>query len=422
MTIALRDYQEAIALQACGLMQAHGVAYLAMEVRTGKTFTAMEACSMYGAESVLFITKLGAISSIRADYDTFSRMKMNYEPVNGLGGPYKIEFVNWESLHKVRDTFDVVVMDEAHGLGQYPKPSVRATEARRVCSTAKAVLMLSGTPSPESTVQLFHQFWAAGRGPWQDYKTFYAWHKDFGDPWVKYINGFNVRQYDRCKPGVLEQAQAYMISWTQGEAGFTCEVQEEVMTVPMPDHIATAIRLIRKDELFRTRDGRMVVADTAVKKMQKVHQLCGGTVICEDGTRIVADKSKAMHIKAAFKGQRIAVFYKFQAEREALEAVFGPGHDDAQAFNASTGQAHIFLQIQSGREGVNLSTADALIMYNIDFAAVSYWQARARMQTMNRAEPARVVWLQYEGGIEARILEAVHAKKDYTLQHFKQYE
>jgi hypothetical protein len=42
------------------------------------------------------------------------------------------------------------------------------------------------------------------------------------------------------------------------------------------------------------------------------------------------------------------------------------------------------MQIVAGREGVNLSTADALVFYNIDFSATSYWQARARLQTKDR--------------------------------------
>jgi hypothetical protein len=32
---------------------------------------------------------------------------------------------------------------------------------------------------------------------------------------------------------------------------------------------------------------------------------------------------------------------------------------------------------------------------------------------------ALVIWLQYQGGIEAKILAAVHDKKDYTLQHYR---
>jgi hypothetical protein len=128
---------------------------------------------------------------------------------------------------------------------------------------------------------------------------------------------------------------------------------------------------------------------------------------------------KAEWIKANFAGRRVAVFYKYIAERIALEQVLGPGCETPEQFNQTHGPAQIFLQIQSGREGVNLSTADALVMYNIDFAAVSYWQARARMQTFDRAEPAQVIWLMFEGGIEQQIYAAVMDKKDYTTAHYK---
>jgi len=77
-------------------------------------------------------------------------------------------------------------------------------------------------------------------------------------------------------------------------------------------------------------------------------------------------------------------------------------------------------QISSGREGINLSTAEALIMLNIDFSAVSYWQARARMQSKDREEPCKVIWLFSEGGIEERVYKMVKQKKDYTLSYFKQ--
>ena len=76
-------------------------------------------------------------------------------------------------------------------------------------------------------------------------------------------------------------------------------------------------------------------------------------------------------------------------------------------------------QIQSGREGINLSTADCLIMYNIDFSAVSYWQARARLQTKDRAAPAIVFWIFTDGGIEEKIYNVVQSKKDFTLNHYK---
>jgi SNF2 family DNA or RNA helicase len=98
--------------------------------------------------------------------------------------------------------------------------------------------------------------------------------------------------------------------------------------------------------------------------------------------------------------------------------VFGSVFDDPQAFNEA--ESGVFIsQIVSGREGINLSTADALVFYNIDFSATSYWQSRARIQTKNRTKDAQIYWIFAEGGIEDKIYKAVMDKKDYTLSHFK---
>lgn len=411
----LRDYQNDIAGRAAEMLRLRGVCYLSMQVRTGKTFTAMHACSLYGAKRVLFVSKLKALGSI----------KMDYQVMQGAGAGYSIEFANWESLHKVThpaDGWDVVILDEAHGMGQYPKPAQRVLAVRRIQS--RAWLLLSGTPSPETSVQLFHQFHAIRRGPWMDYPNFYKWFADYGDKWQKYINGFQVNQYNRAKDNarVLADVAPYMITWTQVEAGFKAEVQERIVKLPMPAAIAWGIRGIRKDGLLRTREGLTVIADTPVKELGKVHQLCGGTIIYGEEKAegvIVADVSKAKWIEREYGARRVAVFYKYKGELQALDQVLGKGCETPEAFNAAQGAARIYLQIASGREGVNVSTADALVMYNIDFAAVSYWQARARIQTFDRSEPALVVWLMFDGGIEEKIYAAVMEKKDYTLQHYR---
>ena len=78
----------------------------------------------------------------------------------------------------------------------------------------------------------------------------------------------------------------------------------------------------------------------------------------------------------------------------------------------------IALQIVSGREGISLKNAKALVYYNIDFSATSYWQSRDRMTTKERLE-SDVYWIFAEGGIEKDIYKAVIKKKDYTLSHFK---
>ena len=89
---------------------------------------------------------------------------------------------------------------------------------------------------------------------------------------------------------------------------------------------------------------------------------------------------------------------------------------DLEEFN--TTDKTIALQIVSGREGISLSKADFLIMFNIDFSATSYWQSRDRMTTKGRTFN-KVYWIFSENGIESAIYKAVSNKKNYTLSHFK---
>ena len=53
----LRDYQIDIANQGLKIIQEKRIVYLAMQVRTGKTLTALKIAELFGAKNVLFLTK-----------------------------------------------------------------------------------------------------------------------------------------------------------------------------------------------------------------------------------------------------------------------------------------------------------------------------------------------------------------------------
>jgi hypothetical protein len=150
--------------------------------------------------------------------------------------------------------------------------------------------------------------------------------------------------------------------------------------------------------------------------MQKVHQICSGTVKKDDGNAIIFDDTKANFIKERFKNQKIAIFYKFKAEFEALKLVYeGSITDNLEEFYNT--DKSIALQIVSGREGVNLSAANCLVFYNIDFSAVSYFQARDRMSIASRIEN-NVHWIFSKGGIEDSIYKVVKNKKNFTAKYY----
>jgi SNF2 family DNA or RNA helicase len=401
MVVTLREYQKEIVEKGSIILKRHKIVYLSMQVRTGKTLTALSIAKPY--KSVLFVTKKKAISSIQSDY-------------NLLDPNYDIVIINYESLHKVEGKFDLVIIDEAHGLGAFPKPSKRVKDLLPKCVN-KPIIYLSGTPTPESYSQIYHQFKISSYSPFKQYVNFYKWANDYVNIDRKMIAGNYINDYSNANKDKIDKfCKSVFISYTQKEAGFVNTINETVLPVQM---LPVTKKLIKKlsDDLVIQGEEEVILADTPVKLQQKIHQLSSGTIKFESGNYKVIDYSKCEYIKKHFNGQKIAIFYKFKAEFEALKETFTTWTNDIEEFN--TKKDSVFLvQILSGREGINLSIADSLIFYNIDFSATSYFQARDRLTSKTRTKENRVYWLFSVGGIENKIYKCVKNKQDFTLSHF----
>lgn len=400
-----RDYQDKLSSDAVDILHRKKCVLLAMMVRTGKTITALETCKKFGSKRVLFITKIKAFSSIQNDYDNF-------------GYTYDLTIINRESLHKIESNdFDVVIIDEVHGYTSYPKPSKYHKDIKQRFGNIP-MIFLSGTPTPESYSQYYHLFTLSNHSPFKEYSNFYKWANEYVDIKLKYLGYAQVKDYSNArKKDFWHLIRHSILTYTQEQAGFTTSINEMVLECEMKQITYDIIRKLHKDLVVISKDGKEIIADTGVKLQQKTHQLYSGTIKFEDGTYRVIDNSKAEFIKEKFKGYKIGIFYKFVAELEMLKSVFGNElTTDLNEFNST--DKNIALQIQSGREGISLSKADHLVFLNIDFSAVSYFQARDRLTTMDRKENT-IFWVFSKGGIEEKIYKAVQNKKDYTNDTFK---
>ena len=400
----LRPYQEEIANKATKILKECGFVYLSMEVRTGKTITALETAYNFGAERVLFITKIKAFSSIKNDYDN-------------IGYLYNLTIINKESLHTIYDNdFDVIIIDEAHGLAAFPKASKYQKDIRKRFSKVP-MIFLSGTPTPESFSQWYHQLQVTDKSPFKHYTNFYKWANDYVNVTEQNLGYARVKVYkDGKESKIMEAVKPYIITFTQAEAGFISEVNEHILECEMLPITYDIIKRLKRDKIVQGKSG-LILGDTGVKLMQKVHQLSSGTCKFEDGTSMVIDYSKAEFIKWKFENEKIAIFYKFKEELNALKSIYGSDlTEDLDEFNNTF--KCIALQIVSGREGISLKNAKYLVYYNIDFSATSYWQSRDRLTTMERSSND-VYWIFAKGGIENAIYKSVLNKKNFTLNLFK---
>ena len=404
--IQLRDYQERIVNKATEVIRHHGFVYLAMEVRTGKTLTALSIGIKLQARKVLFITKKKAISSIDKDYDM-------------LRPTFFLHTINYESLHKVSYDldWDLIIVDEAHSMGKLQKPSKRARDVKmRIIKSKANVILMSGTPTPESYSQMYHQVYGIPNNPFKDYTNFYKFAHKYINIKIKPINGMQIRDYSDGLLTIMDAMKPYTIAYSQKEAGFKVKTTEKVLEVEMEKTTYQLATELKKKLVIEGKE-EIILADTPVKLMTKLHQLYSGTIKFESGNSDVLDYSKARFIRSKFKNKKVGIFYVFKEELKALKHVYGDNITTELDEFERTGK-NIALQIVSGREGISLKQADCLVYYNIAFSATSYWQSKDRMTTKERLEND-VYWIFSRGGIEKKIYKAVTDKKDYTLSHFK---
>jgi hypothetical protein len=400
----LRDYQIDISNKANTILRKKKIVCLICEVRTGKTLMALNTAKLYEAKNVLFLTKKKAISSIESDYLDF-----------GYKEHFKLTVINNESLHKLNDEFDLIIHDESHRFGSFPKPAKLAKEFKKRFSNLP-LIMLTGTFHPESFSQIYHQFWVSDFTPFEE-TNFYKWAKKYVNIKERNFGYGNIKDYSNANYDLIKPIiDPYLITFTQQDAGFTTNVKEHVLTVTMSNLTYNLCNTLKKDLVVRGKN-QNIVADTAVKLMQKLHQLYSGTIKFEDGSTQIIDTTKADFIKEHFKGKKIAIYYKFIAELDLLKQVFGADlTTDLDEFN--TTNKNIALQFVAAREGITLKNADVLVAYNIDFSATTYFQFKDRLTTKERTEN-NLYWIFSNNGIEHKIYKAVTKKKNFTSSIFK---
>jgi hypothetical protein len=329
--VKLRDYQAELVDKAVAILRSHRFVYLALETRTGKSPVSIMAASQI-SQDIIFATKKSIIPSVKV---TYSELCQDYPEL----GSVALQIVSFDSLHKIdHKPGRVIIADEAHSFGAYPKPSRRAVMLWGL-SRGCHVIMLSATPSPESWSQVYHQLWAAHSESEiiAGFKNFYAWAKTYVNKDKVIVDGVEKWQWKQKRIGtgqtvndysdakkdiILPLMQPLMLTFTQKAAGFAqTEISEQFLYCDMPEQLALNLKVLKKQGIAHFGEHK-VIADTAVSKMSKEHQICSGTVIDEEGNGIIISRHKLPKLKMAMLAfPKIAVFYKFIAEKKNAAGV-----------------------------------------------------------------------------------------------------
>ena len=422
----LRPYQAEFSEKARRVLLRTRLLYMGWGVRTGKTCTSLDICQKLRGEQpfdnfkVLFLTTKKTIGSVMADYEDF-------------GFDLNITVINYESAHQIDmieiERFDVVILDEAHKLGAFPKKSEKNTLVRDFIDQHTYVILMSGTPAAESQSSLYHQLDVSPYSPWSQYKNFYNWCNDgYVNVTTKNHGYGDVRVYDDA---VTEKVEAdikhLLFTKTQEETNtFSKRIKEHVLKVPMSKITTGMVARLLKDKIIVGKDiQKRIIGDTPAKLQQKIHQLSSGTIKFDEDDEgnqlsMTIDNSKALAIKEKFGSERIAILYNFIQEGKMLEHEFPNFTRDWKDFDEDPTKVFIG-QVISCREGISLWKAEHLIFFNIPFSAVSYLQGRDRLTKAERKEDNNVWFLcsDFDDGICEKIYRRVQNKEDYNERLFR---
>lgn len=416
MSVTLEPYQEEAIKKAIPVLKKNKIVYLRFWMRKGKTFSSLSIANnylngVYGAH-VLFVTEKTAMSSIKADY-------MALQP------SFEITVINYESLHKVTSNYHLIVVDEVHKIGKFPKPAIAAEKLKKICAY-KPIILLSATPTPESFSQLYHQLWISTFSPLAQWHSFYRFADMFVNKVMKDYKGLMSADYSDCDIKKLEGYIGHLFITVREQDGKQMlPVKHNILYVDMTPKAIAIFKQLQNHKIYRDEYGRVATCNSGAEKDSKLLQVGSGTLIFnedingkifEDG--VIIDTTKAEYIRDYFKGKKIAVLYRFNAEGAMLKMFFPNWTDSPEEFNACDDKTFI-RHIKSAKAGVNLATADCLVFITPPHSSENFIQGSARLQHIFRTKTPDVFWIMSKHGNEQEIFKTVSQEKhEYTNYHY----
>jgi hypothetical protein len=413
-----------------------GVGILEGETRSGKTRTALSVAEAIGGP-VLVLTTKKALTGFRDDLRAFPELD--------------VDLINYHSVHKLEPrNWSLAILDECHssGLSSYPKQGLIWKRTRDWARRAKRFLLMSGTVAIESKAQLYSELLVTGKGPWVQYKDFYAWWRPEGHyKDGRLCGGYGVE-------GAVKSVGSNGPSWSRGEVVNYSAVDENRIKEDIAPYVVTMeregfavqaatlipvslenkplarlIHKIKKDKVVEVVDDegepRLCVYDKGPASVaQACHMAAGGTLKDVDGQAFVlgSQYDACYRVRWMANGmspsKQYVIHTAYIAERafivKTLMSLGVKVHEDLDSLRLSGGGACV-VSLESYAEGVDMSWLDgSQILYSLVWKGAKFSQVCDRQLKHDRRLPVKVAIPLLSGGIDSYVYDAVRHKRNFN--------
>lgn len=329
------------------------------------------------------------------------------------------ENVQWlyEYLTKKKQfPFDMLVIDES---SSFKNPQAKRFKAiRKMRPLFKRIVILTGTPAPNTLMDLWAQMYLLDGGERLG-KTITEYRTRYFRP--DKTNGHIVYSY-RLQQGADEtiygKIQDICMSLKAKDYLNLPDRLDNVITIELTDKERKLYREMERTHILTLVDEE-ISALNAAAVANKLLQMANGAIYNEDGDAIVIHRQKIERLKELVEvneGKPILVFYNFKHDLESIKDAFPKSVElktDADVEEWNNGNIQMLLaHPASAGYGLNLQAGGHIIVwYGLTWSLEQYQQANARLHRQGQQEPVIVHHLVAKDTMDEQVMRALERKE-----------
>lgn len=324
-----------------------------------------------------------------------------------------------EHLQKYKKSwpFDCLVLDELSSFKN--TKSKRFKALKKVTPLLDRVIGLTGTPTPNSLIELWPQMYLLDRG-----ERLGNTQSAYKDRYFYPVSGqghvvFKYGLKDGAEQAIHRKIGDICVSMKAEDHLNMPERIDNYINIKLPSSVMQQYREFEKEKILEIQNEVLTAASAGVVA-NKLLQFANGSVYDDEkNTHFVHDcKIEALkEIVDTSQGQPILVFYNFKHDYEALIKEFGSlkprmleGNKDIKEWNGGKIQMVLAHPASIGH-GLNIQAGGHIIVwFGLTWSLELYQQANARLYRQGQKESVIVHHLVSEGTIDEQVIKALKSK------------
>ena len=336
--------------------------------------------------------------------------------INRENIPWLCETHKWE--------WDCLVIDESTS---FKSPKTRRFKAlRKVRKHINRTILLTGTPSPGSLLDLWAQLYLVDGGERLG-KSFYQFRQRYFSP-IDY-RAYKWLPVEDAEEKIYAKIEDVALSMSAADHLDTPDRIDIPIRLELEPKVMDQYKSMCKQFLLEIGDDIEIPVKTAAVMSNKLLQFCGGAVYDEEGKFHVVHDTKIKALQEIVEdnpNENMLVVYNYKHELERLLDAFPQskmlGKETKEIDDWNAGKIPMLLvHPKSSAHGINLQAGGAIVVWlALTWSLEEFEQMNARLHRQGQQQVVRVMQLIIKGGLDEAVLVnlATKAKTQGALLNY----